>query len=339
MCGGSNLRKIFFAVFLVIFFIPYSTNFAFWFVCKKNICTATNLVIQPKLISKKNPKSDKQNQSRQEIKNRKTIQAMNNLRPQNKIKVCPQLENYVKGVVAAEMPVSFHIEALKAQAVAARTYAIKHYDGKDYKNLYQAYISVEDMKKNWGSNFDSNYKKICRAVDETAGQTIKYNQEMIEAVFHSTSAGVTENSENVWSKSLPYLKSVDSQDDQNAPNFLCQKKIPLAEAVQKINSHFNTNLLEKNFMSDILVLQRTKAGYIKYLSICGKKIDAMEFRMLLGLRSTNFVYEIDGKNVVFTTKGFGHGAGMSQYGANFMAQRGCDYKQILKHYYSGVEIE
>lgn len=247
-------------------------------------------------------------------------------------------EDYIKGVVAAEMPVSFEMEALKAQAVAARTYAIKHYDGIDPKNLYQAYISVEDMKKNWGDNFEKNYKKISDAVDSTHGETIKYNNEMIEAVFHSTSAGLTESSENVWENSLPYLKSVDSHLDEQAPNFQQQKKIPVIQVCEKINNKYGTKLNEKNFMDNFIINERTKAGYIKNINVCGKKISAMEIRMLLGLRSTNFNFVSCGDNIVFTTKGFGHGAGMSQYGANFMAKQGYDYKQILKHYYSGVEV-
>ena len=195
------------------------------------------------------------------------------------------------------------------------------------------------MKKNWGEKNEKNYKKISDAVDSTKGETIKYNNEMIEAVFHSTSAGFTENSENVWKTPLPYLKSVDSHEDEQAPNFQVEKKISLAEVIQKINNKYGTALNEKNFMNEFIIGQRTNAGYIKNINVCGKNIDALEIRMLLGLRSTNFTIKKDGSDIIFTTKGFGHGAGMSQYGANFMAKQGYDYKQILKHYYSGVEVE
>lgn len=314
----NQLRSILFAMCMIFFFVPCSLNFIFGFKNSNPSRIATNKI-----------ESKSENNS---LVN--DIEIEKNNPPAFKIS-----EDYIKGVVAAEMPVSFEMEALKAQAVAARTYAIKHYDGRDPKNLYQAYVSIEDMKKNWGSNFEKNYKKISDAVDSTRGETIKYNNEMIEAVFHSTSAGLTENSENVWANSLPYLKSVDSHVDEQAPNFQQQKKIPIKQVCEKINNKYGTDLSAKNFMDKFIIGERTKAGYIKNINICDKKVSAMQIRMLLGLRSTNFNFVKNGDNIVFTTKGFGHGAGMSQYGANFMAKQGYDYKQILKHYYSGVEIE
>lgn len=305
---------------MIFFLVPYSLNliFAFKNKSRKNVAISENKIVN----ENKNVVDDIQIE-------KNNSESINQIIP----------EDYIKGVVAAEMPVSFEIEALKAQAVAARTYAIKHYDGTDLKNLYQAYISVDDMKKNWGNNFEKNYKKISDAVNSTKGETIKYNNEMIEAVFHSTSAGFTENSENVWKTPLPYLKSVDSHEDEQAPNFQVEKKISLTEVVQKINNKYGTSINEKNFMDEFIIGQRTNAGYIKNIKVCGKNIDALEIRMLLGLRSTNFTIKKDGSDIIFTTKGFGHGAGMSQYGANFMAKQGYDYKQILKHYYSGVEVE
>jgi len=248
------------------------------------------------------------------------------------------LENYIKGVVAAEMPASFELEALKAQAVAARTYTLNKYHGGDLRNLYQAYINLDDMKKKWGDNFKINYKKISDAVDSTRGEVIKYQDKIIEAVFHSMSSGATENSENVWKKSLPYLKSVDSQEDHNAPNFISKKIIPVQELVNKLNEKYNTKLTQENFLENFIIQERTPAGYIKKIFINQKEIDPLELRMFLGLRSTNFTIEQNQKEIIFITKGYGHGAGMSQYGANFMAKAGCDYKKILKHYYSGVEI-
>lgn len=301
---------------MIFFLIPYSVNLCFGFRIKNDVDKS----LQNDIIKTTQFATD----------------GMQIERKLSKKEIVP--EDYIKGVVAAEMPVSFEPEALKAQAVAARTYAVKNYDGKDYKNLYQAYVSIEDMKKNWGNDFEKNYKKISDAVESTCGETIKYNEEMIEAVFHSTSAGVTENSENVWSESLPYLKSVDSHEDKNAPFFQTQKKIPLSQVVQKINARYKTSLTVKNFMDEFIIAQRTNAGYIRNINVCGKNVSAMEIRMLLGLRSTNFTVQKDGSDIIFTTIGFGHGAGMSQYGANFMAKQGYNYKQILKHYYSGVEV-
>lgn len=314
------MRKIFICILVILFLVPYLTNICFEL--------------------KKNSRTHKKHSTDIHNKLDKTQDKIINNIELEKNSLNNKLENYLIGVVAAEMPASFELEALKAQAVASRTYAIKNYDGIDYRNLYQAYIDINDLKDSWGQDFDKNYKKIARAVKSTAGETIKYNQEMIEAVFHSTSAGQTENSENVWQKSLPYLKSVDSHEDINAPSFISQKKFLLDDFIKKINSKYNTTLTKQNFINNFIIAQRTKAGYIKTMNICGKNINAMDLRFFLGLRSTNFNFNLDRdkKNIIFITKGFGHGAGMSQYGANFMAKNGCDYKKILKHYYTGVEI-
>ena len=314
------MRKIFICLLIILFLGPYLINFLFGI--KKNLETQKNNIYLE--YTKAKNKKDK---------------VINNIELE-KNNINKELEDYLIGVVAAEMPVSFELEALKAQAVASRTYAIKNYDGVDYKNLYQAYINNDNLKKKWGADFNKNYKKIAQAVNSTAGEIIKYNNKIIEAVFHSTSAGTTENSENVWQKSLPYLKSVDSHEDENAPCFLSQKKFLLDDFIKKINNKYNTRLTKNNFINNFIISQRTKAGYIKNINISGKNISAMDLRFFLGLRSTNFIFKLDPdkKNIIFITKGFGHGAGMSQYGANFMAKNGYNYKQILKHYYTGVEI-
>lgn len=309
---------------MVLLFIPASINFCFY-VCNLKDKTKGN----DKLVVQKNNLKDN-------LLDDKNLIYKTGYEVEKNID--PKLENYLIGVVAAEMPANFELEALKAQAVASRTYAIKNYDGIDYKNLYQAYTETDKLKKNWGSNFDRNYKKIKKAVSTTAGKTIKYNNKEIQAVFHAMSSGYTENSENVWQKSLPYLKSVDSQDDKNAPGFLTEKKFLLSDLIKKINSKYNVKLTKNNFKDKFIIAHRSKAGYIKKINICGKDIDAMDLRFFLGLRSNNFEFRLSGDYIIFITKGFGHGAGMSQYGANFLAKKGLNYKQILKHYYSGVEI-
>ena len=318
-----DLKKIFFLVIIILFFIPFGINYAFFIFEVHKKIESKKLIAEKKIL----------NENKLYVLNNIEIQEQNNIKKDNQT-----LENYLISVVAAEMPVSFELEALKAQAVASRTYAIKNYDGINYKNLYQAYFEIEDLKKKWGDNFDENYRKIKTAVNSTAGETIKYNKQEIQAVIHAISSGFTENSENVWAKPLPYLKSVDSHEDKNAPGFLSEKKFLLADFIKKINSRYKTNLTQNNFKNNFLIAQRSKAGYIKKLNICGKNIDGMDFRFFLNLRSNNFDFKLQQNQIIFITKGFGHGAGMSQYGANFLAKKGFDYKKILKHYYQNVEI-
>lgn len=254
----------------------------------------------------------------------------------------PGLEEYIIGVVAAEMPVSFEPEALKAQAVAARTYAVKHLNGKTSikaEDIGQAYISVTQMKQNWGTNFDSYYNKVCSAVKETQGEIMVYNEQPIEAVFHSTSAGMTESAENVWNTSLPYIKSVDSSVDENAPGFLTDKKIIKNEVVNALNNlKSGLNINSQNIFSKISIAERTQAGYITTVNVDGQSFTGQQFRTLFGLRSTNFTVKESGDYLIFTTKGYGHGAGMSQYGAGFMAKEGKTYREILNHYYFDIQF-
>ena len=251
-------------------------------------------------------------------------------------------ENYIKGVVAAEMPALFELDALKAQAVASRTYAYREIgavpQGETVKaeNIGQAYISVDEMKKRWGDSFQQNYDRICRAVDETFSEIMVYNNEPILAAFHSTSGGVTENSENVWSQKLDYLRSVDSPQDADAPDFMYTTRVSENEFLKKMKNA--GTLISSNVKDSIGNIQRTEAGYVKSINIGSKSFTGIEIRKIFGLRSSNFTIKVENGSVCFTTKGYGHGAGMSQYGANFMAKEGSDYKEILRHYYSGVEF-
>ena len=258
------------------------------------------------------------------------------------IKKNNNFEDYIVGVVSAEMPISFEEEALKAQAVAARTYAYKRIDDinaqVDYNSIGQAYNSIEDMKAKWGSNFDVYYDKVKKAVYETEGIIMTYEDQPIESVFHSTSAGITEVSENIWGKNLPYIKSVDSKVDEQAPNFIYKTSIPNSQIVDKLSKEYK-NLDKNTIISSFEIDERSQAGYVLNVEVCGQKISGREIRTLFGLRSTNFTIEKTKDSIDFTTKGYGHGAGMSQYGANFMAQDGKKYEEILNHYYIGMNLE
>ncbi len=260
-------------------------------------------------------------------------------------------EEYIRGVVAAEMPALFEEEALKAQAVAARTYALrriranqKNNDPKeadmsmDYRTG-QAYLSIDQLKQRWGDHFYQYYDKITKAVDATTGEIMIYNQEPIEAVFHSTSAGITQNAEDVWSVEVPYLKSVESKLDEHAPDFISTKTIAESDAMSVLKNQYPELLLsDAKLLTQIQIIDRTEGGYIKTAQIGNKIVTGRELRELFKLRSSNFTIQQAGDSIVFTTQGYGHGAGMSQYGANFMAQQGKTYREILFHYYQGVEV-
>ncbi len=245
-----------------------------------------------------------------------------------------ELEEYVLGVVGAEMPASFNIEALKAQAILARTYALKSIkNGKKLTDTVstQAYKDNSELQKLWKNDYTKYYEKIKKAVNETKGKVILYNNEYIDAVYHSTSNGKTENSKNVWKNSLPYLVSVDSSWDKNVKSY---KK----ETIFEINEFCNILKLdvEEPITYEII---HNETGRVRQITINNKTFSGTEFRNLLKLRSTDFEIEINDEKVKVTTYGYGHGVGMSQYGANEMAKQGYSYIQILKHYYTGVVIK
>ena len=244
------------------------------------------------------------------------------------------LEEYVIGVVAAEMPAAFHSEALKAQAVVARTYAMK----KASKGItlvnstsHQVYNSVEQMKAKWGSSYATYYNKIKNAVNATKGQVLKYNGEYIEALYFSMSNGKTELPTYVWSTNYPYLQVVSSLWDEN----ISAATYTVTMTYKKLSSKLGIAVDEN---SEIKVLSRTAGDRVNEVSIAGKSFSGVKVRSLLGLRSADFEITKIGSGVKIITKGFGHGVGMSQYGANGAAKEGYSYKQILNHYYSGASL-
>ena len=244
-----------------------------------------------------------------------------------------ELEEYVVGVVAAEMPAAFPEEALKAQAVAARTYQIRQMQaaGSDFVlyDVGQAYITTEEQKKKWGENYAFYAGKIRNAVRATAGEIMVYNGEPILAAFHAQSAGKTEDAENVWNEAVPYLKSVNSMDDKNAPD----NKTVVTFSAKEISNKLGCDLEE------ISILSRTEAGYVDDVQAGDKILTGRKVREALGLRSANFTIEKKENDIIFTVFGYGHGAGMSQYGASFLAEKGMDYHEILNHYYTDIQFE
>lgn len=239
------------------------------------------------------------------------------------------MTDYLIGVVSSEMPASFNLEALKAQSVLARTYALKaKQTGKKLTDTVntQSYIDIDQMKNKWGNSFNTYYNKIKNAVENTNGEYLSYNGNYIEALYHSTNNGKTESSLDVFGNYYPYLISVSSEYDKNASSYLRTINMPLDTISNKLGLSLNND-------SVINILNYTDGGNIKEININGNNFSGKKVRELLGLRSADFDISISDNNANITTKGYGHGVGMSQYGANGMANAGYSYKDILSHYY------
>ncbi|MDD6879181.1 MAG: stage II sporulation protein D, partial [bacterium] len=218
------------------------------------------------------------------------------------------------------------------QAVLARTYALKAI--KENKKLTdttstQVYIDNNEMKSKWGSDYNKYYSKIKQAVESTKSVYVTYNNELIDAVYHAISNGMTEDAINVWGHSIPYLKSVDSSYDKAVSGY--------SRSIIKTDSEI-LKIFGIDSLDNIEILSRNSSGRVSSVRVGDSTYTGVDIRTLLGLRSSDFDMEIVGENIKITTRGYGHGVGMSQYGANSMAKNGSTYEQIIKHYYSGVKI-
>ena len=244
------------------------------------------------------------------------------------------LEKYILGVLAGEMPASFELEALKAQAVAARTYAMYkknnttlEYDVIDTIND-QVYLTKEEMEEKWQEKFDEYYEKLYTAVLSTQNLVLKQNNEIIKAFFFSMSNGYTENSVTVFKEGN--LNGVESKwDNKELDNFEVSTEFTTAELQEKLSVKENIN---------IEIISRSDTNRVTKVLVNEKEYTGIEFRKLLTLRSTDFDLEKTNTGYLITTRGNGHGVGMSQYGANGMAKEGYEYQEILKYYYQDTEI-
>lgn len=250
------------------------------------------------------------------------------------------VKDYLFGVVSAEMPALYETEALKAQAVCAYTFALwrqqqnadKPYDITDNFKTDQCYISRQEALKKWGSKADEYAKKIESAINDTQNEMLTYNGEIILSVYHAVSGGSTESAKNVWGKDYPYLQSVTSVGDKLAKNYITE----VTFTTEQLKTAFGiTQDISENPFTDFT---RTDAATVKTVKFCGKEYKGSEVRTILELKSSNFETEFKNNSVIFTVYGYGHGVGMSQNGANYMAQQGSDYKEILAHYYKGTKI-
>ena len=249
------------------------------------------------------------------------------------------LEDYVVGVVAGEMPVSFDMEALKAQSVVSRSYVLRKlndnidgsYDVVDTTSN-QVYFDLDDLKNNWQDNYINYLNKVREAVNATAGEYLEYNGEIANTMFFSTSNGYTEDCAVVFFSDVPYLRSVESNWDSSVnSNFNYVKELSLKEFYNLLELSFNNKL-------NIVILERSNSNRIISLKINGVKFSGRDIYNKLKIRSTDFNITQSGDKVIIKTKGFGHGVGMSQYGAYGMAKVGYNYKEILSHYYVGTNL-
>ena len=259
------------------------------------------------------------------------------------------IDTYLVNVVSAEMPADFEIEALKAQAVVARTYTIYKIQNKKHDNAdicddsacCQAWVSKEERFARWEESvIESNWQKIEQAVSETKGKIITYEGKPINAFFHSNSGGKTEIPVNVWGGTgYPYLQVVETSGEDNYTQYNSEVVLSNEELLEKLKVNYSDISIDFNNNDDLKILEYTDSGRVKTVKFGNHNLSGTETRSLLGLRSTNFEIIKENENIKFSVKGYGHGVGMSQTGANTLAKEGKSYEDIINHFYMGVVIQ
>ena len=260
------------------------------------------------------------------------------------------IDEYLYGVVSSEMPANYEAEALKAQAIVARTYTIyqimnnsgKHpgADICDNSSCCQAWISKDERLSKWApEEAESNWNKIVDAVNSTSGKIITYQNKPINAFFHSNSGGKTESSLNIWGGiDYPYLKSVETAGEEGYTQYSSEAKFTKEELLNKLKEKYQDCEIDYSQENCIQILEYTTSGRVKTIKFGNKEIAGTEARTILGLRSTNFTFTISGDEIIFSVIGYGHGVGMSQTGADALAKSGSNCEEIIKHFYTDVEI-
>lgn len=259
------------------------------------------------------------------------------------------IDTYLVNVVSAEMPADFEIEALKAQAVVARTYTIYKIQNKKHDNAdicddsacCQAWVSKEERFARWEESVrESNWQKIEQAVNDTKGKIITYEEKPINAFFHSNSGGKTEIPVNVWGGTgYPYLQVVETSGEDNYTQYNSEVVLSNEELLEKLKVNYSDISIDFNNNDDLKILEYTDSGRVKTVKFGNHNLSGTETRSLLGLRSTNFEIIKENGNIKFSVKGYGHGVGMSQTGANTLAKEGKSYEDIINHFYIGVVIQ
>ena len=259
------------------------------------------------------------------------------------------MADYLCRVVAAEMPASFEPQALRAQAVCARTYSLWKMGANAHKDqeadicadsgCCQAYIDPQKAKENWKDNAQSYTEKITQAVSDTAGQVMTYDGKPIQAVFFSSSTASTEDAQAVWGNSLPYLVSVSSPEGEEVPNYYSTVTLTREEVEKKVKEAYPDADLSGDPAGWLSGMTLTASGRVGSMKVGGVELSGGAVRTLFGLRSACFQVTYQENKFTFSVTGYGHGVGMSQYGANAMAVQGSSWQDILTHYYTGVNIE
>lgn len=257
-------------------------------------------------------------------------------------------KEYVRGALAAEMPPTFHPEAMKAQAVAAHTYALcrreqarangeKSDFSADPEN-WKVYTTEKLFRERYGDLADAYWEAICQAADEVAGYILTYEGEPIVAAYHSMSSGKTEDASNVWTGGKPYLVPVDSFGDTLAPDYRMTVTLSADELAGALRKAWPDLVLEGDASGWIGEAQRSESGYITEITVGNQTVSGADFRSALDLRSSDFTVSYDGGEFTFKVVGYGHGVGLSQYGADYMARQGASFDEILLHYYQGAAL-
>ena len=328
--------------FLILIFICFAIPVIFTTEFSKRVGEAANEIIE------NNVQNSIMQESTYDYKKYNTIKLLH--ADTNKIEEI-DLDEYLYGVVSAEMPASFEEEALKAQAVVARTYTIYkivNNDGKhgeadicDDSTCCQAWISKEDRFERWDDDEEEqNWNKILNAVNSTQGKIITYEGKPINAFFHSNSGGETEAPIDVWGGSgYPYLQSVSTSGEDAYSQYASEAEFTKDEfeaKIKEIHSNFEINFEEEDC---IKIEEYTEGNRVKTIKIGNLELSGVEVRTIFGLRSANFEVNIDGDKIKFEVVGYGHGVGMSQTGADSLAKEGNSYEDIIYHFYTGVEIK
>lgn len=335
-----NKYLIYFMIFVLIIFVLPA-------ICTKRVAGKANKEDKGEQTEEQNEES-KEEATKHDYSKYGTIKLLH--KESGQIEELP-IDEYLYGVVSAEMPANYEEEALKAQAVAARTYTIyqisnnigKHGDA-DICNDFtccQAWISKENRMQKWSEkDREKNWNKIISAVNATAGQIITYNNEAINAFFHSNSGGKTELASNVWigGKDFPYLQSVETSGEDGYTQYSSEVTISKKDLLEKLKQEYPDIQIKYEESESIKILDYTQSGRVKTIKFGNTEIAGTKVRSLFGLKSTNFSIKLEGDNIIFSVKGYGHGVGMSQTGADSMAKTGNSYEMILKHFYTGVEI-
>lgn len=328
--------------------------FLFIFICfilpailtKREKVTNANLV--ENVTSKVKQKEDIDNTGEEEYNYEKygTIKLLH--KKTGEVEEVP-IDTYLYNVVSAEMPATYEMEALKAQAIVARTYTLykaqnpKHENADicDDSTCCQAWVSKEKRLERWEeSSRESNWAKIEKCVNETKGKIITYDNKPINAFFHANSGGTTEVPVNVWGGSnLPYLQVVETAGEEGYNQYASEVILSKEDLISKLKTKYQDIQINFDNDDDVKILDYTDGKRVKTVRFGNHEISGVETRTLLGLRSTNFKIEKENENIKFSVVGYGHGVGMSQTGADSMAKQGSTFEDIIKHFYVGVEIK